>query len=1010
MNHRINRAKIMNKISCRIFKRKKNVCNAVFASLMVLTMAVSNAEAGPDGGNVVAGGATINTDGSVTNINQDTQNAIINWQGFSIGVNEAVNFMNGSGATLNRVVGQSVSEILGSLNATGSVYVINENGVTVGPDGQVSVGGSFVGSTRDVSNVDFMNGGDLAFSGRSDAAIVNLGTVESGDSVYLIGGSVFNEGVIKAGGDVNLVAADDVVMIVDDNNGTKFQVVSTQDFVKHNSEAVDVNPMALAMNGGGQNNDFSVVNGRIVSNSGSVQAGGTANLIGSDATILRSGSSVSANNANVGGYYQGGANLPASFKFASKNTGVEAGANINATNQAVVWADDSTIFGGNLTAKDAEVSGKTNLTLQGAWYDNVKADSLLLDPSDMNIINGSSTTINSGTYSANTVYNQDVQTYLNNSGDLSLQTSNAGTGNGDINVDANIVWNSNNNLTMRAHRDINLNGVAIDASASAANADYIALAGRDINVNAGTELRSGQQGSVNLNAAMDDPFSGGNAGNWKSGDGVINFNGDSEIQAKNIYARSGKDSSGDRTDFGTNVAINDYGSEFGNTQILGFENVDLNVAGTNEDYISDKTLIINAKNINVDEDYRVTGAFAMNAASFDDNTNDFVDHRGPYNSLSFLNGSGWENNSGTVTFADGTNLDLCCGVTIQSGKDLNGDRVDLTKDKVNFTYNRDYAIYNWFQVNGFDDFETTFEGGTLDVSNYVEIQNGDNLIDFDITSGLDIPTIGKQNGNGDILIVSQRDTTIAPGVTIDSTGDISDNTPAEQAAYSGKVTIVVDEQEPIAILDNLNNNTGFGDGKLVMDSTATINSGGAVALYTSTQPQNSIDGTINGNTFTPGQEFANTGIEQWLTYYQATNGSSGNRPFRVLYKNNPSFGATVSGCEEESGNPACENFISAIDDRKTYSINLSGEGGAQDVGEETLASGSSEDFRQQEIVTFSGTDNVDTHRNTKELFATAFSIPLILVQETLLNRTITGGIQGIAKLIVSPITAVTSRL
>jgi hypothetical protein len=46
--------------------------------------------AAPTGGSVVAGSATISTSGTTTNINQSTNQAIINWMRFSIAPNETV--------------------------------------------------------------------------------------------------------------------------------------------------------------------------------------------------------------------------------------------------------------------------------------------------------------------------------------------------------------------------------------------------------------------------------------------------------------------------------------------------------------------------------------------------------------------------------------------------------------------------------------------------------------------------------------------------------------------------------------------------------------------------------------------------------------------------------------------------------------------------------------------------------------------------------------------------------
>jgi len=80
----------------------------------------------PRGGAVQAGLASIGAaSGNTLTVNQSSQRAIINWSSFSIGAGGKVQFDNGSGVTLNRVTGGSVSSISGLLSATGSVYVLN---------------------------------------------------------------------------------------------------------------------------------------------------------------------------------------------------------------------------------------------------------------------------------------------------------------------------------------------------------------------------------------------------------------------------------------------------------------------------------------------------------------------------------------------------------------------------------------------------------------------------------------------------------------------------------------------------------------------------------------------------------------------------------------------------------------------------------------------------------------------------------------------------------------------
>ena len=117
----------------------------------------------PSGGQVVAGQATINApsgiNGNTLLIQQQSQNAAINWQSFNIGAGAAVNFAqpSASSITLNRVLGQNPSSILGNLTANGQIFILNPNGVLFGKGAQVNVGG-LIASTLSLSNENFMAG------------------------------------------------------------------------------------------------------------------------------------------------------------------------------------------------------------------------------------------------------------------------------------------------------------------------------------------------------------------------------------------------------------------------------------------------------------------------------------------------------------------------------------------------------------------------------------------------------------------------------------------------------------------------------------------------------------------------------------------------------------------------------------------------------------------------------------------------------------------------------------
>ena len=97
----------------------------------VLSLAgTPQAYANPTGGQVVGGAASISSSGNTLTVQQTTSRAIINWSSFDIGPGEITQFEQPSSSSiaLNRVTGsQNPSQILGTLNANGQVWIIQRS-------------------------------------------------------------------------------------------------------------------------------------------------------------------------------------------------------------------------------------------------------------------------------------------------------------------------------------------------------------------------------------------------------------------------------------------------------------------------------------------------------------------------------------------------------------------------------------------------------------------------------------------------------------------------------------------------------------------------------------------------------------------------------------------------------------------------------------------------------------------------------------------------------------------
>lgn len=156
----------------------------------------------PTGGTVQAGSVTIDsTSSQKITLHQSTDKAIIDWQTFGIDSTEHVDFqLSQGGVTLNRVIGNDPSHILGKLTSNGDLWLINPNGVLFGSDAQVDVNG-LIATTSNISNTNFLSGNynfDLPAS--LSSTIVNRGniTAAEGGLVALVAPGVQNTGVINA--------------------------------------------------------------------------------------------------------------------------------------------------------------------------------------------------------------------------------------------------------------------------------------------------------------------------------------------------------------------------------------------------------------------------------------------------------------------------------------------------------------------------------------------------------------------------------------------------------------------------------------------------------------------------------------------------------------------------------------------------------------------------------------------------------------------------------------------
>ena len=375
-------------LSGQIFDQKqmkKRACHGLWAAGL-FALAMGHSFANPQGGQVASGSASINTIPGTVTINQQSNIAIINWQSFSINSGETTQFIQPSAtsAALNRVLGGQTSLINGTLSANGQVYLINGNGILVGPGGVVNTGG-FTASTRNITDADFLSG-NLHFTGSSDAGVQNLGTINAiGGNVVLIGKTVDNQGTITAAnGTAGLAAGDDVLLAQQGLDGNTIMVSPTTTATNasgkvgvHNSGTITAASAELkAANG----NIYALA----VQNEGIVRAttvqkqGGHIWLTSDSGTVVNSGTlDASATAANG----QGGTVTIKS----TKGTAVHSGTILAKGGQGGAGGS------ADISAPVVQITGKADLSAPGGT-----AGSVTIDPATLTVITGG--TVDGGSF------------------------------------------------------------------------------------------------------------------------------------------------------------------------------------------------------------------------------------------------------------------------------------------------------------------------------------------------------------------------------------------------------------------------------------------------------------------------------------------------------------------------------------------------------------------------------------------------------------------------------------
>ncbi|HEY4079199.1 MAG TPA: YDG domain-containing protein [Burkholderiaceae bacterium] len=483
-------------------------------ALLLSTAIATHAQTLPTGMSVVAGQVQSQLSGKQLTIT-NSNNAILNWQSFSIGAGNSVKFVQPSSTSqvLNRVTGNDPSSIFGSLSSNGRVWLLNPNGVLFGQGARIDVA-SLVTSTLNISNSDWL-AGRMSFSGGLGASVENQGEIRSasGGRVALIGDSVTNSGTITADGGQIILAAGKSVELVDTgapNLAVKVSAPSGHALNLGRLNAGRVDVMAAAVNQQGLIEASDIVlqaDGRLTLSDGSAtradganagSSGGKIELLGHQID-LQNGSAVSANGASGGGiiYVGGGAqgkdaSVPnADAVYFAPGASISADAlNSGDGGHIVLWSNTATRAFGSLSAHAGANGGNGGfIETSGGWLAAQpskldvsaplgKAGTWLLDPYNITIVSNGTDSNFDASFTATgndaVISTTTIANALSAGSNVTISTSGAApagaqAGTITMNSAAITAFGSGSTLTLNADSDILMNGADISSGSGSLN-------------------------------------------------------------------------------------------------------------------------------------------------------------------------------------------------------------------------------------------------------------------------------------------------------------------------------------------------------------------------------------------------------------------------------------------------------------------------------------------------------------------------------------------------------------
>lgn len=911
--------------------------------------------ANPSGSQVVAGNASIHEEGNHILITADDRTIIewqkfsIGEKEITQFLQPSA-----TAAVLNKVVGDMPSSIMGKMVANGHVLLINPQGILMGLNSTIDTGALTLSTLPLVDDQSFLNDESLHFCQNGQSYLHSQGTIvaQTGDivfiapSVTLEGSATAPQGTLRMGVGCDVIfnpEGEERIFIQPSKFSSFFGMDIRGQIAALNAELkADGNAYALAICIGdrGKISASEIVSkegkiwlvaeggdvwlkGEIAAPAGEVQILGK-NITVADTAAIDVSSDEKGGSLYIGGGYRG------EGLYASQRTIVSQGATLASSalekgdgGKVIVWSNGLTSFLGKINAEGGklggnggfvEVSGLETLDFHGLASTLApfgQAGTLLLDPSQITITTmTANVALGNCGFPANT-YASTVAAGTLAAGALVTQLGMANTiittangtcgslaGTGDIIITSDVSWNTAFSLTLLADNDVSAQATVSNAGVG----NIVVTAARDVNV--GSTISTVNTGFSTGGALTMTSTTGSIAllgGSGATSAAAVGSTGTCTISAPlgNIVITGGTGDSSTASLVTPGTLTLSAGGSLSVTAGSGMSSdasISMSGAGTHTVSVTGDINLIGGSVLANGTFLQKNGAGTLNLTAGGAlilqgvSGGSLIQGSATGGTLNLNMGSfqmigGTTAPGDTVINPQASILNInCTGDMLMQATSLGESTITSITAPVPITLTvGGSCTMTSASILSLSGVTATIGGNfTVQTANASIANTGIITVlaaaDISITAGNDISISGLSlarlgivsSVSGSLLMIAGRNLTL---------GDFS----GVSTSALNSLTLVCDNDFPTA--------PGIGPGAFSIASTASLANGNAIQIFTARRDLNSIDGTINGATFTPGPLLVDSNQERWFVYYP---NSYTFDPFVFFYKGGDLAAAAAS--------------------------------------------------------------------------------------------------------------------